>query len=484
MRWPKMEGKMRKIVAVVGASLALVVAGRSPSITVAVPTRRPDSVGVNPATNRIYVSNSDNDSISVIDGAQDKVIATIPVGDHPVGVGVNPATNRIYVAKYYGGWDSVAVIDGAQDKVITTIPMGDTSAEVAVNPITNRIYVSLGSSKFVAVIDGAQDKVIATIPVGGAPGGGVGVNPATNRIYVANYDSVLVIDGAQDKVIATIPVGGDGFPYGVGVNPTTNRIYVGHLFGRSVSVINGARDKVVATIPVGYDPAGVGVNPATNRIYVANRFSNSVSVIDGAQDKVIATVPVGDFALGVGVNPATNRIYVANRDSRNVSVLVGNDLLKNSSFDGHTSGGGLPDGWRGRNLGAGDGLDDDRTDVYDGKFSIRLVGEAGVTKELIQRIAAGGPAGTVLNLEAIGKADGMTPGEGEYRVKVQVVFADGTSTVVRLNLGRSDEGTFGWRRRARSFTVPQDYQRLVVSVSYENPTGTVWFDALHLWPSP
>ena len=73
----------------------------------------PIGVGVNPTTNKIYVSNYGSGSVSVIDGATDTVTATVTVGTNPFGVGVNPATNKIYVANYGSG--TVSVIDGATE---------------------------------------------------------------------------------------------------------------------------------------------------------------------------------------------------------------------------------------------------------------------------------------------------------------------------------------------------------------------------------
>ncbi|WP_405173021.1 hypothetical protein MHI12_18090 [Paenibacillus sp. FSL H8-0280] len=50
----------------------------------------PNGAGANPLTNRVYISNQDDNTISVIDGETNTVIATIPVGARPFAVGVNP----------------------------------------------------------------------------------------------------------------------------------------------------------------------------------------------------------------------------------------------------------------------------------------------------------------------------------------------------------------------------------------------------------
>ena len=57
----------------------------------------PSSVTVNPNTNLVYVTNSSNETVSVIDGKTNTVTKTVTVGALPVGVAVNPNTNLIYV---------------------------------------------------------------------------------------------------------------------------------------------------------------------------------------------------------------------------------------------------------------------------------------------------------------------------------------------------------------------------------------------------
>ena len=61
----------------------------------------PAVAAVNPVTNRIYVANNTANTVSVIDGASNSVIATLETGGGaPCAIGVNPATNRVYVANY------------------------------------------------------------------------------------------------------------------------------------------------------------------------------------------------------------------------------------------------------------------------------------------------------------------------------------------------------------------------------------------------
>src|SRR5437762_11028890 len=76
--------------------------------------------------------------------AAEAVIATIPVGLGPLAVGVNATTNRIYVAN--NNDNTVSVIDGLTNAVVATIPVESFPLSVAVNAVTNRIYVTNGVS--------------------------------------------------------------------------------------------------------------------------------------------------------------------------------------------------------------------------------------------------------------------------------------------------------------------------------------------------
>ncbi|MBI1927874.1 T9SS type A sorting domain-containing protein [Candidatus Poribacteria bacterium] len=283
----------------------------------------PIGVGVNPNTNRIYVANSSDRTVSVIDGDTNTVMATVPVQMDPRGVGVNPTTNRIYIANRNS--NSVSVIDGGTHTVVTTVGVGEGPNGIGVNQTTNRIYVANQDNNRVSVIDGETSGVVATVlGVGGIPSF-IGVNPSTNRIYVSTVsgNTVSVIDGGTNEVIKTLTM--VTATYQVGVDPCTNRVYVAHLNNNTVSVINGATNSVVATVSVGQGPFGVGVNAITNRIYVTRNLGNpdAVSVIDGGTNTVVDTVTLaaGDDPDSVGVNPNTHRVYVSNPGTNTVSVI-------------------------------------------------------------------------------------------------------------------------------------------------------------------
>jgi len=278
----------------------------------------PFFAALNPATNKVYIANKADGTVTVIDGLTNAT-TTVTVGTTPVAIAVNPVTNKIYVSDY--GGSSVTVIDGATNAP-TNVAVGSAPGGIALNPVTNKVYVANFNAGNVSVIDGATNTVTATVTAGAWPGA-VAVNPVTNRIYIANQESntVTVIDGATN-LSTTIPVGIQ--PVAVAVNPVTNQIYVADNNGVSgtVTVIDGATNAVGATVPAGNTTLAVAVNPVTNMIYVTNANSGNVTVIDGASNTVAATVTAGTVPYGVAVNPVTNKIYVADNTAIGTVTVI------------------------------------------------------------------------------------------------------------------------------------------------------------------
>jgi len=89
---------------------------------------------VNRGTNKIYVANYANNTVTVIDGVTLQM-STMASPGGPEGIAVNPVTNKIYVSNLLG---TVTVIDGATLSTRTVV--GGGCPWIAVNTVTNKIY--------------------------------------------------------------------------------------------------------------------------------------------------------------------------------------------------------------------------------------------------------------------------------------------------------------------------------------------------------
>ena len=251
-----------------------------------------------------YITNSGDNTVSVLATANNTVTATIAVGGFPEEVAVTPDGSTAYVANNGSVTVSstVSVIATATNTVTATIPVGIQPDGVAIAPDGSKVYVANAISGDVSVISAPSNTVIATIPVGNYPGGMV-VTPDGGTLYVANAlsNTISVIATASETVTATIPIGSQAFA--MAVTPDGSSVYVSN--SNAVSVIATASNTVTATIPVGKRPVGVAVSPDGSRAYVANYDDDTVSVIATATNTVTDTVRVGAGPWAPIVGPAT-----------------------------------------------------------------------------------------------------------------------------------------------------------------------------------
>ena len=309
----------------------------SPSATVHV-GNGPTGIAVDQATDSVYVANNAGNTVSVINGVTCNATeqrgcidtaATINVGNAPSAIGVNPATDTIYVTDsgpFKGAaasvGDTVSVIDGSTcnavvqsgcDQTPGTVTVGPGPLGIGVDTITDSIYVAnsgqvgtadsaLGHT--VSLIDGATcnatdqagcGRAAATVTVGLAPWG-IAVDQSTNKIYVANNTggdtpaSLSVINGALCDATETSGCAAGpseltdpGFaPNGIALDLTNHVLYTANFYGASVSAINiasAAGSRSAPQFAVGSSPEDLAVDAANHTVYVSNSLDGTVSVV-------------------------------------------------------------------------------------------------------------------------------------------------------------------------------------------------------------
>ncbi len=244
----------------------------------------------------------------VIDTLTNMVVGTpIPVGNTPSGVAVTPDGTQAYVTNLED--NTVSVIATSSNTVVATVPVGSGPIGVAVTPDGAHAYVTNFNSNTVSVIATATNTVVATVAVGSFPEG-IAVTPDGKHVYVVNFGSnnVSVIVTAGNTVGATVAVGNT--PIGVTVTPDGQHAYVANNGGNTVSDITTATNTVAATIPVSLSPFGVGIVPPPPGVPFLG-FNAVLNIAFG-------TVPNTDaFTLGTGftlsstapvINPLTQPI--------------------------------------------------------------------------------------------------------------------------------------------------------------------------------
>ena len=134
-------------------------AGPWPTVTVG---NEPSAITVDPATHTVYVTNIDDNTVSVIDGRTcngrtsagcGQAAATVPVGSMPIGIFADNSNHTVYVANFNNFNDgTVSMIDSATCNGIhpascptvppPTVAVGDGPGDIDVNQQTHTAYVA------------------------------------------------------------------------------------------------------------------------------------------------------------------------------------------------------------------------------------------------------------------------------------------------------------------------------------------------------
>lgn len=116
----------------ISALAAVILAGLLASTSLAADTASGQNGGGQSSEPRVYVANSGEDSVSVVDASRGEVLAEIPVGKEPHHVLVSPDGERLYVADNASG--RLAVLDPSTGEVLDRLPVGDKPVALAVSP--------------------------------------------------------------------------------------------------------------------------------------------------------------------------------------------------------------------------------------------------------------------------------------------------------------------------------------------------------------
>ncbi len=139
--------------------------------------RFPVSVAVSPSGNRAYASGNLN-AVMPIDTLANAGLDLITVGSNPSGLAVRPDGSRVYVANTDD--DTISVIDSASNTVVSTVAVGRDPGGVACHPSGQTVFVANASDDIISVIDADSCSLIASIFAGDGPVDiAVGPNPSS-----------------------------------------------------------------------------------------------------------------------------------------------------------------------------------------------------------------------------------------------------------------------------------------------------------------
>lgn len=167
----------------------------------------------------------------------------------------------------------------------------------------------LASTEFdgvVVAVDTRSGQLIGSIPVGGRPVD-VRLAPDASVFYVANQerDGVSIIDPGTMAEIRFLPTGRGA--HGLQVSRDARRLYVSNRLAGSISLIDLETNQVETTWVVGGSPDMMQLSPDGRELWVSNRFHGTVSIIDTSTGRLLHSIRVGAGPHGLAYFPQPGR---------------------------------------------------------------------------------------------------------------------------------------------------------------------------------
>jgi gliding motility-associated-like protein len=315
------DGKRVYVVNNSSNSISVINTG-SNKVVSEIPVGSTNQVIVSPDNKLLYVADYaiSTSIIRVINANTFAEAASIPLSGQPAGIAINADGSKLYVTNSLDA--TVSVIDIATKTITATINVNSKPQGILISPDGARLYVTNFFSNSVSVINTTTNMIEAVISTTANPDA-IAISPDGNNIYVANYGngSVTVINTATATVSAVIATG--THPSAVDVSADGAFVYVVNQGANSMSIISTATNAITATVPTGNSPNSPGkfiVNgtgctgvPVTFTIKVNqsllpaisnNQPSNGVNTVYGTPSPVTSfTISGRDMSEGIKVTP-------------------------------------------------------------------------------------------------------------------------------------------------------------------------------------
>ena len=294
----------------------------------------PDAAADGPASRarqKLYVTNSAGDDVTVIDAVTLKPLGRVEVGPLPHGIAVPAAQNFILVTIEGRKPGELVWIDPATDKVTRRMDVGPAPNQLAVTPDGKTAYVPC-SDGYWDVIDVEKAKVVTRVFTGGRPHNTL-CSPDGKRMYLAPMGSpkrVTIVDVATHKKLGEIPFSSVVRPIALSQDEKRFFAEVDGLVGVEEADVQAR--KMIHRVPAELREElrarpsrshGLGIRPDQKELWECDVNHSEVHVYDitGGKPKQIATVPMAAPVYWLTFSPDGKTCYVSVRDADAVAAV-------------------------------------------------------------------------------------------------------------------------------------------------------------------
>ncbi|MGV9253886.1 YVTN family beta-propeller repeat protein [Streptomyces sp. NPDC003697] len=256
------------------------------------------SPAVEGVPSRVYVPNTNSDTVTVIDPATYRVVETIRVGRQPQHVVPSWDLRTLWVNNDLG--NSLTPIDPKTGRAGEPVAVHDPY-NLYFTPDGKHAVVMASADREIVFRDAHTMRTVKTVPVGC-----YGVNHADfsldGRYFVVSCEfsgELLKVDTARMEVVGQRKLPLDGaMPQDVKMSPDGRRFYVADMKAGGVWILDGRTFGKPDFLATGAGAHGLYVSRDSRQMYVSNRGEGTVSVFDFPRNRL-----TGKWRLPDGGSP-------------------------------------------------------------------------------------------------------------------------------------------------------------------------------------
>lgn len=245
----------------------------------------------------------------------------------------SPESYRVFVCNSES--ESISIIDGTSN-VVGSIAQFDTSNSKKNIPYWiveygNYLYVSLSEANKLLKIR-KSDKSLVGVTNNLYDAGLIKLNPSGSKAYVSrnynsntNYNSIYVINTSDMSIKTTISLPFTGVLNGLAYDLTRDYLYIADALNNMVHVVNTLTDVLIDvrySLTTNYYPLFIEISPDGNYLYISANNTNQLLVVNTLSRIVVDRLSLLPNPMGIVVSSDGTKIYVASSGGNSVEVVT------------------------------------------------------------------------------------------------------------------------------------------------------------------
>jgi len=256
--------------------------------------RAPHHLMLTPDQKYLIVAMSEGNELVFIDRTSGAIARRVEVSD-PYQIGFSP-DGKWFVANSLR-LDRIDIYDAATFEITHRLPAMTMPSHIAFSNDSKTVFVSLQGTDKLTAIDLASGDVRWTVPVGRQPAGEWMRKSGTLLVAIMGSDHIAEIDPQNGTILRRIQTGRGAHNFQA--SPDGKFLYVSNRVAGTISILDPETLAITGTLQAPGGPDDMMFTADGNELWVTGRWRGWVDVIEASSGALKATIPVGRSPHGI-----------------------------------------------------------------------------------------------------------------------------------------------------------------------------------------